>query len=463
MRDKRAILVVGAALLAAVATASIVMTRDGASPAITKRALTPTADAIRYRFTALQSKAGQDPLSAIPEMEARVAASPSPFDASELGELYLRRAQVAGDPRDYDRAEQLAKQSLALLPAPNGAPLTLARVATARHEFRTAIQITRDYLETAHSTSAYTILTTAYLALGELPAAAEAAETQVAENPSSGAYLMRALVMQAQGRDVEAAYDFSRAVVVETVGDLKESARLRTLWGRFLLRRGDTSGAEMLVTEALRLVPADGLALAQRGEVALRSGHPREARTLFEQAFESSRQVRYLIDQARARDLSGDTAGANATRTMVERLVRTELEINGTGHGLDLVEILTDRAEPSDLIEAIRVGSDEVARRPSAEVRFQLARAYARSGKHRDGLIQIRAALATGARDARIYELASRLEAANGNHPRADMYRTLARELDPRDAGWRTHGMSVIPGAVVPGASFPVARAMVTP
>ena len=440
-------LAVGSCALAFTAIALLAKTRDSAhatTTAIESSSLTPSIDQIRYRFTITETTSTSDPLATIPDLEARVAApGVTPFDTGELADLYLLRATASGDPADFTRAETMARRSLAALPSPNGAPLTLARIATARHEFRAAIQLARDYLVSSSSTSAYTILTTSYLALGELPTAAETADTQVTEKPSSGAYLMRALVFAAQGRDAEAAYDFARAAVVEDFGDIKEATRLRTLWGRFLLRRGDTAGAQLLFAEALRLTPDDPLALAHRAELALRTGHARDARAEFERAFIASRQVRYLMDEARAQELSSDLAGATSTRTQVEKLVRAELASSGTGHALELVEILVDRAAPADLTEAITVGIAEVARRPSADVRFQLARAYHRANRPREGLVQIRAALSTGARDARIYELASRLEAALGNTPRAEMYRREANALDPANSGWRYLGMSV--------------------
>ncbi len=435
------LLATGCCALVAGAIAGFVAIHKTAHATRTIETSSLATDQIRYRFS-IETHASSDPIATIADLEARIAARATPFDMAELADLYLRRATRLGDPADFARAEATAKRSLELLPSPNSAPLTLARIATARHEFRAAIDLARGYLAHSQSHGAYTILTTSYLALGELPAAAESAETQVTRKPSSGAYLMRALVYAAQGRDAEAAYDFARAVVVEELGDPSEAARLRTTWGRFLLRRGDTAGAQLLVAEALRIAPGDPLALAQRAEIALRTGHARDARTMFARAFEASRNVRYLIDEARALEVAGDHAAATSVRTQVEKLVRAELASSGTGHALDLVEILVDRGDQLD--EAIAIGTAEVARRPSADVRFQLARAYHRAKQPREAIVQIRAALATGVRDARIYELAARLEAALGNGPRAEMYRREASLLDPANRGWRQLGLEVV-------------------
>ena len=402
--------------------------------------LAPDPGALRYRHAVLPSAdATAGTADAIAALETRVQDLASPFDYAELAELYLRRAQSDGDPGDYRTAEARARRSLELLATPNPAVLTLAKLADARHDFRAAIDLARQHK--ARSASAQIIIATAHLALGELADAAGAADTALAIRPDAAAYLMRALVLQAQGRDAEAALDFARAARVEEPGDLPAAARLRALWGRFLLRRGELAGAARALDEALRVVPGFALATAYRGELALRTGHPDDAAHLFEQAFIASRQVRYLIDQARARALAGDAAAADALRGQVETVVRGELGEGGLGHRLDLVEVLVDRGRPSELPEAIALARQEVARRGSFEARFQLARALARAGARDEASRKVQAALATGAREAQLYELAALLATQRGDTAAAALYARLADRLDPGDSGWRKLGL----------------------
>lgn len=398
--------------------------------------LAPDATVVRYKFAG--GPPTSDLTSSIDAFEARRKRGiASPLDLAELAELYVRRAQVDGDFEDYQRSEHAARTSLAILPEPSGASLTLAKLANAQHEFRTAITITRERLTKTRDPATYTVLATAHLALGELAAASEAAEAAVDMRPDSGTYLMRALVMQAQGRDAEAAHDFSRAVATESHGDREEAARTRSLWARFLVRRGELAGAKQILDEVERIVPSYPLGLAQRAELALRSGTHKEAGALFERAFAASRQVRYLIDLARAQELGGDRAGAASSRLLVEKIARAELREHGFGHRLDLVEILVDRGTPADLAEAVTLAHEELTRRTSADTRFQLARALARSGRRDEAVVHVRAALASGTRDARLYELAARLETG----ARAEVYAREAERLDPGGSGWRGLGM----------------------
>jgi tetratricopeptide (TPR) repeat protein len=428
--------VLGAVLVGAVAAARL---HHPAAPAAMTE-LAPDPVALRYRYAT--AKAADDPAdtaSTITALEARVQAMASPFDYAELADLYLRKAQVDGDPADYKTAEAMARRSLALLPTPNPAVLTLAKLADVRHDFRDAINFAHQHKK--RSAGAQIIVATAHLALGELAAAGDAAQTAIDIKPDMAGYFMRALVMQAQGRDAEAAFDFANAARVEEPGDLQGSARLRALWGRFLLRRGELAGAALLFDEALRVVPGFPLGLAYRGELALRTGHARDAVHWFEQAFAASRQVRYLIDQARAQELAGDRAGADALRTQVEAIVRGELGEGGLGHRLDLAEVLIDRGSAGDLPEAVALAREEVARRGSFEARFQLARALTRSGARDEAIREVQTALASGAHEAQLYELAAQLDGQRGNAAGAALYTRLADKLDPGSSGWRKIGL----------------------
>ncbi len=443
-RSKRAVAVLALAGVAAV----LLVARSQRARALSqpRGPLSPDPAIVSYRYPI--EKARIDPIedlsATISVLEARVSQPvASPMEMADLADVYLRRAQIAADPEDYKSSEAIARRSLGILRYPSSAPLTLAKLASARHEFRTAITLAREFLTHTRSPGALGVLASSHLALNELDRASEAAEWAVSVKPDTAGYLMRALVFQAQGRDAEAAFDFSHAAAIEEAGDPEEAARLRTLWARFLLRRGDWAGAGALLTEAVRIALELPLALAHQGELALRTGHSELAKQKFEQAFIGGHQVRYLIDEARAQELAGDLAGATSTRAQVEKLVRGELRDNGLGHRLDLVEILVDRGAPGDVTEAISLARDEVLARPSADTRFQLARALAAGGNRHEALEAVRGALATGARDVRLYELATRLERAEGNRSRAELYAGEASRLDPGSSGWRGLGLRI--------------------
>ena len=370
-------------------------------------------------------------LKSIEALEQRLATtSGNAFDLAELATLYFQRGRETGETVWLDRAEETARRSLSLLPSPNPARLTLAKVADARHRFREAIAMALEVLKDRSSTGALGILISSHLALGEVDEAAHFADLSIERMPDLSSYLQRALVLQTQGRDDEAAFDFERAAQAEDVGNEEESARLRSLWARFLLRRGDYANADRLLRESLRIRPENHLALAIEGELELRRGSPVEAQRLFMAAFTGSRQVRYLRLYARAKAEARDSAGAEEARGQAEKLLRQDLGENGIGHRLDLAQLLVDRGRSADLQEAVKLCNDELGLRKSPELYATLSRALFGLGQLDPALSAARAALRFGTRDPEYYELAARTELAVGNRPRAQFYSDLALSLD---------------------------------
>jgi tetratricopeptide (TPR) repeat protein len=402
--------------------------------------LLPDPGVAHYRYALTTADAAEAETASIAMLDARNTAHPSPFDAADLADLYYRRAQRLGTDADYEASERLAQQSLELLPSPNRARLTLAKLRNVRHQFAEAIDLARQQLtgRDADPRGAHLVIATAQLATGDLAHAAEEADAAIALRPDSNGYVTRALVRQAQGRDLDAAGDFTRAAASEQAGDKYGAAHLRALWGRFLLRRGAYTEARAVIDEALRIVPDSPIAIAQRGELLLRTGKPTDAAKTFEKAFERSRQVRYLLDEARARALAGETDNASQLRAQIETIVRGDPR----AHAIDLIEVLVDTGTPERVTEAVQLATAELAKRASFEVRFQLARALARAGRFDDARVQLDAAVASGAREAQLFELLAYVETKRGDAKRAAEHTRMANELDPANTGWRTLGIS---------------------
>ncbi len=394
----------------------------------------------RYRFALATPDVAEADAASIGVLAKRYAAHRSPFDAADLADLYYRRAQRLGTEADYEASERFATQSLELLASPNPARLTLAKLSNVRHQFARAIELARQQIagHDGDARGAHLVIATAQLAVGDLAQAAAAADAAIALRPDSNGYVTRALVRQAQGRDLEAASDFVRAAATEQAGDPHGAAHLRALWGRFLVRRGAYREAGIVIDEALRIAPASPIALAQRGELLLRTGKAKAAAHVFEQAFERSRQVRYLLDEARARELAGETDNARRLRQQIETIVRGDPR----AHTLDLIEVLVDTGTPARVTEAVELATAELTRRASFEVRFQLARALTRAGRLDEASDQLEATVATGAREAQLFELVAYVETRRGDARRAAEHTRIANELDPARAGWRTLGIS---------------------
>jgi predicted Zn-dependent protease len=108
--------------------------------------------------------------------------------------------------------------------------------------------------------------------------------------------------------------------------------------------------------------------------------------------------------------------------------------------------VLIDRGRAADLVEAVALARSEVDKRGSFEARYQLARALMRTGARDEAIREVQAALASGAHEAQLYELASELEQQRGNAAGAALYTRLADRLDPGSSGWRKLGLSATAG-----------------
>ena len=366
-------------------------------------------------------------------------------DLAQLAGLYYQQAKLTGRTGDYDQAESTARLSLRAQATHNsGARLIVARVASSRHQFTDAIRIAREALAEDPSKAApLSVVTGAYLALGNLAEANVSADQFVDRSPGLESYGLRALVYEAEGRDEESTADFVRALQIEDIGETDESAWVRSVFARGLMRRGDYAHARILLDEAIRSVPGYHLALDLRGDLEMREGKWADAERSFRAAFESSKQIPYLVHLARVKRAQGETVSAQEIEGEAEVLLRDELKRSGWGHRIDLAILLLDRGRPADVQEAETLAAADVENRPGALSLGVLARAKLRVGKFAEAQKVLRRALQSGSRDARLYLLMAEIERAVQNPRLVLFYSQLAIALEPKNPAVRNEALSL--------------------
>lgn len=400
----------------------------------------------RYKFRVGTPK---DETVQLTFLEERVRVGRFPFfELNELAALYASRGKWTGDESWYDKAEATALRSLALVPKGNLAPkLVQAEVAFARHSFKDGLRLANEALaEAPNSEPALILLVTGYLAIGEYTEAIRHADRLAHYRPLPSNFALRAVALSSVGRDDEAAFDFDRALAVEDFGAPRESAWVRALYGRFLLRHGETSRAKRALREAARIHPQSHLAFSLLGENAALTGDWSEADRHFARAFELSPQARYLRGRAVANAAAGKTALAADLRTQAERMVRDDLTRGRFGHRLDLIPLLLDKGDESAVKEALALAEQESQTRRSHDALFWLATAQLQAKSAPAARETLRELLLQGERRAEFFELASRVEGAMGNRNRAAFYKKKARDTNPK--------------AVIPGQELGVTAAV---
>ncbi len=281
----------------------------------------------------------------------------------------------------------------------------LADIAQARHRFTDAILMTKNLLlQKPQDENLLLILTRAQLAIGDLKNALLSVDQLIQISNSATAYGLRALIHEGSGRNQMAQSDFEMAFRFEDPGRPQESVWLRNIFGRFNIFKKNFKLAEFLLKDALRIYPNDAATLGNLGLVAEKQRQFAKAEKYYEQAFQSSRQLSFLLGKARIKKLTKNPQ-ADQFINQAEALLRKEIFEKGIGHRFELIELLLDKQQASGYFEALNLAKAELAIRPNAQTYYLLARAYYKNGQQENAKQSLKFALDTGIQSEDILKL----------------------------------------------------------
>jgi tetratricopeptide (TPR) repeat protein len=363
------------------------------------------------------------------------------LDRSALAQAYLKMARATGESSWYLLAEQTAQQSLIQLPIENyGATIVLAKIATAKHDFAQALFLLKPLPPQAEPLA---LLTTAHLALGDIKTARKTADLLVQRVPTLNNLTLKALVKIAQGEDLAAIRDFQAAITAEEPEEAGSSAWVRTLLGRLYYKRGQLQQAEELYQSALQILPKYPPALLNLAELSVRqwqadrtqTKYQQQAIELYDRFFLTTGKSPTIYDHvalrglARVQRLQGETTKANQTSEMA--LARLRSDLDGFGHRRELAQLLLDRGQENDRIEALTLMQTEIKIRQDPETWGTLAAAYFHLNRLEAAQQAIDTALKSGIKDPAIIDRAAIIAQARGQSALAQKYREQIRSIDP--------------------------------
>lgn len=355
------------------------------------------------------------------------------MDRALLANAYIKMARATGEISWYLLGEQTAKESLVKLPFSNdGARLALARVATAKHDFRDAIKLSQQ-AKPGQDTLAVAVTTN--LALGQLPLARQASDRLVAHNPDLAALTMKGLVDVSQGKDQAAMQSFQQGLAAEEPEEAGSSVWARTLLGRLYFKRGQLEMADKLYRECLRVMPQYLPAMLNLAELDVRRGNYRAAEDRYSTIALTSQRSPTVYDHivfrgmARVKALQGDTKSANEWRDRAE--VRLRQDLTAFGHRRELARLLLERDRPQDLAEALSLMQQEIQVRRDAETLDTLAWVLSRLGRWQEAQQAMQEALRGGIRDAALFNRAGTIAQTLGNTTQSEAFFKAAHETDP--------------------------------
>jgi Tfp pilus assembly protein PilF len=294
------------------------------------------------------------------------------LDLQSLASTYLSKARVTGENAWYVLAEQAAERSLAALPVYNsGAKLLVAEVLQAKHEFAGALNIIAKVLESEpRNSSALALRSSIYLALGELTTAERDANTLVKAMPNTSILLLHATILEAQNKLQQAQLEFEQALTLEDANEVFVSARARTLFGRFWMRRGDTRTATALFEEALGIVPKYPQAVLLLAQLEMQQRNWSKAEQLLTTMRESQTPSTYdhaiLLGLAKIHTARQQPDAASLWQKAIG-VLRLEIQQGAFGHRRELAQALLERGNLNDLAEAYTNAKTELSLRHDSE------------------------------------------------------------------------------------------------
>lgn len=337
------------------------------------------------------------PADPIARARERVRLVPGDWRAwASLAVAYVERGRTTGDPTNYPRADEAARQSLAVKPTGNGDALVAkGALANARHDFAAARRFALDATKiNGYDADAYAVLADAETQLGNVAAATAAVQRQLDLRPGLSAYARASYDLELRGKVAEAT-DLMRQALEAAVSP-SDIGFCRVQLGDLAWRAGD-------LDEAVAEYDA-GLA-ADPGSVALRRGKARTdwAARRYEAALAGYADVTrrapepsYVLEYAELLRAAGRVAEADAQLDRAAAGHRLFTAVEGVD-GLTGTALALAAGDPATALNEAR---SEWSRRRHADVADNLAWALHHTGRDAEALRYARLAVDSGARSA---------------------------------------------------------------
>jgi tetratricopeptide (TPR) repeat protein len=358
----------------------------------------------------------------------------SGLELAALANSYWKMGRATGAEQWLPLAEATAKQSIASLPfSNNGAKLTVAQVAQARHAFAEAETIAQEVLKTQpRNSEAVAILATTAIATGKLNTAASHVKQLVTESPNLNTLTLQALVEEAQGKNT-VPETFRSAIAMAEAGEGGGVALAETLLGRHYYYRGDLQQAAKRYQAALAAAPDYPLAVLSLAALATREGNYAMADRYYQDLLAKAPEGAYVYDhkivsgQARVMRLQGKSN--LALLNQIEEMVSGDT--NAFGHRRELAHVLLERNQNRDRQMALALMETEIKNRQDAPTLAVYAQALSANGNLVAARITWQQIIMSGVQNPGMYWQAAQLETQLGNLEQAEAYRSQAWKIDP--------------------------------
>jgi tetratricopeptide (TPR) repeat protein len=323
----------------------------------------------------------------------------------ELGEAWIQKSRDVTRPSLYANAGAAASRALALEPSNRLALELQGLVLMNDHRFAAAAETMRQVVTMApEHPVAWGTLSDALLELGRTDEAIDAAQHMMDLKPNLPSYSRAAHLQWLRG-DVRGATESIRLAIDAGNGSMDREPRAWVIVqaAMFFWNEGDAEGALAGFEQALKELPGFPPALVGKGRVLIGRGDGQAAEPLLAQAYKANPLVETGWLLGDARELLGDTAGAQQ--------IRAELEQKGAADPRTLALFLATKNLQTG--RALQLALEERKTRDDVYTEDTVAWALYRAGRMQEALQAANSATKLGTRDARLWFHAGAIRLAN--------------------------------------------------
>jgi tetratricopeptide (TPR) repeat protein len=325
----------------------------------------------------------------------------------ELGEAWIQKARDVARPGLYANAGAAASRALALEPKNRLALDLQGLVLMNDHRFAEAAKLMQQVVAIApEHPVAWGTLSDALLELGRTGEAIDAAQHMMDLKPNLPSYSRAAHLQWLRG-DVEGAKESVRLAIDAGNGSMDREPRAWVIVQAAMIfwNEGDAEGALAGFEQALSELPGFPPALVGKGRVLIGRGDGRAAEPLLAQAYKANPLVETGWLLGDARELAGDSAGAQQ--------IWAELEKKGTADPRTLALFLATKKLQTD--RAVELALAERKTRGDEYTEDTVAWALYRAGRLPEALQAAQTATKPGTRDARLWYHEGAIQMASGD------------------------------------------------
>lgn len=386
-----------------------------------------------YKYP-LKTKSIASPIEDFQKKEALYLANlkrnPGGFqDLLAIAKIYFEFSKNGGRKYYLLMSQNYAYRAINARPSSIEAQYLMAEMALFLNQIQKAVLIGHKILkEKPKSPEAFLILTKSHIALFDLVEANRYADELVNVMPTQSSFVLRASILADLGRVEEAIFDFEEALRVE-LDDPVLASYSRAMFARLYInyssaQKGRLEYAAELLKEALRINPSSPLALGLMGEMAEKNDNNyKKAINYYKAAFKESKDITYLLHEARAYKLMGNKDFSISLFKQAELILRNDLQKTRTSQLL-LARLLIERANVKDYPEALKIAQME-RRKNHPESLILLSRALELNNRLIDARRVIREVMALNFTPDEVYKRAISIEEKMSNSKLTKLYNNL--------------------------------------